>query len=95
MLLFLDFDGVQHPAPPHNRDTGVMSCLERFDAVMCDFPRGGAQVGAGNPRTMTLPTMFACVACRHPSAPSVQSEILSLYVVVILDSLPLINKSAY
>lgn len=38
MLLFLDFDGVLHPAPPHNRDTGVMSCLERFEAVTRDFP---------------------------------------------------------
>lgn len=38
MLIFLDFDGVLHPAPPHNRDTGVMSCLERFEAVMRDFP---------------------------------------------------------
>lgn len=39
MLLFLDFDGVLHPAPPHNRNIGVMSCLERFETVMRDFPR--------------------------------------------------------
>ncbi len=38
ILLFLDFDGVLHPAPPHNRDVGVFSCLEKFEAVLRDFP---------------------------------------------------------
>ena len=38
MLLFLDFDGVRHPAPPHNRETGVLSHLERFESVIRDFP---------------------------------------------------------
>lgn len=38
MLIFLDFDGVLHPAPPHNRDAGVLSCMERFEDVMREFP---------------------------------------------------------
>lgn len=37
-LVFLDFDGVLHPTPPHNRNTGVLSHLERFESVMRDFP---------------------------------------------------------
>jgi HAD domain in Swiss Army Knife RNA repair proteins len=37
-LLFLDFDGVLHPAPPHNRDVGVFSRLERFEATLRDYP---------------------------------------------------------
>lgn len=37
MLLFLDFDGVLHPAPPYNRDMGVFCHLERFEAVMREF----------------------------------------------------------
>jgi len=38
MLLFLDIDGVLHPAPPYNRETGVLSRLARFESVMRDFP---------------------------------------------------------
>ncbi len=38
ILVFLDFDGVLHPAPPHNRDTGVFTCVERFESVMRVFP---------------------------------------------------------
>jgi hypothetical protein len=37
-LVFLDFDGVLHPAPPHNRDVGVFCHLESFEMVMRDFP---------------------------------------------------------
>ncbi len=36
--LFLDFDGVLHPASPFNRDAGALCHLERFESVMRDFP---------------------------------------------------------
>ena len=42
MLLFIDIDGVLHPAPPHNRDVGVLCHTERFESIMRDFP--GCQI---------------------------------------------------
>lgn len=37
MLLFLDIDGVLHPAPPYNREAGVLCHVTRFESIIRDF----------------------------------------------------------
>jgi hypothetical protein len=47
VILFLDIDGVLHPAPLQGRDAGILCHVNRFESIMRDFPECSIVISSG------------------------------------------------
>jgi len=47
VILFLDIDGVLHPAPLQGRDAGILCHVNRFESIMRDFPEWRIVISSG------------------------------------------------